>query len=239
MVLELSGDSAGTAHWSHFPSRPPPTHNTHIHTRSFCHSQLYCLWPRTSTLYSRCVPDCWQALWPLDHSLGTEKLDFSHHFVSFKTVRRPVATTPGRNLKSPAQLSPATAPPPDATSKRPSHHSAPHTRGHPTWAHGSQPHRCPHFWPIEGSLQHQPEGEMGVETLPHLPDPQKGGLHPQLVLQPGSRAASAPQGTRRAAIMEVPSWACPKTLLCSQESQASCLVPRVSLSTVEPQALRS
>lgn len=105
------------------------TQHTHTHTRSFCHSQLYCLWPRTSTLYSRCVPDCWQALWPLDHSLGTEKLDFSHHFVSFKTVRRPVATTPGRNLKSPAQLSPATAPPPDATSKWPSHHSAsPHPR---------------------------------------------------------------------------------------------------------------
>ena len=41
---------------------------------------------------------------------------------------------------------------------------------------------------------------MGVETLLHVPGPQKGGLHPQLVLQPGSRVASAPQGTRRATV---------------------------------------
>lgn len=81
---------------------------------------------------------------------------------------------------------------------------------------------------------------MGVETLPHIPAPQKGGLHPQLVLQPGSRVASAPQDARRATITShTQQWrgtrACPKTLLCIQESQASCASLRVSLSTAEPQ----
>ena len=103
-----------------------PTQHTHTHTRSFCtfptvlpvapHLHIVLL------LHPRLLAG---RLWPLDHSLGTEKLYFSHHFVRFKTVRRPVGTTPGRNLRSPAQLSPATAPPPDTTSKWPSHHPAP------------------------------------------------------------------------------------------------------------------
>lgn len=45
-----------TFHPDHLP------HTTHTHTLVVsAHSQLYCLWPHTSTLYSCCIPDCWQA----------------------------------------------------------------------------------------------------------------------------------------------------------------------------------
>ena len=183
-------------------------------------------------------------LWPLDHSLGTEKLYLSHHFVSFKPVRRPVGSTSGRNLRSPAQGSPATVPPPDPTSKRPRHRSAPPQPRPPNLGSREPAPQVPALLANRRLCPPSARGCDGGGDPPPRPSPQKGGLHPQLVLQPGSRVASAPQGTRRATVTShTQQWrghpGLPKTLLCSQESQASCLSLPVSLSTAEPQALWS
>ena len=102
------------------------TQHTHTHTRSFCTFPTVLPVAPTPTVSSHCIPGCWQADFGLlTVAYRTEKLYLSHHFVSFKPVGRPVGSTPGRKLRSPAQGSPATVPPPDPTSKRPRHRSAP------------------------------------------------------------------------------------------------------------------